>query len=163
MNTLNAHIDHLKNVEKAQAEEINALAQSKKELDEELGFTKNQMAELLNENDELRDKQKDFYEILQGKISKISDELKQEREKRIQAQNLCKVIFLFRESVEHKKQTHEERIFELEGKLRGQKKLNASTILEKPQSKTSYEPAESQLWTQSKRYYVHLRVENPSN
>lgn len=146
MNTLNAHIDHLKNIEKTHVEEINALNQAKKELDEELSFTKNQMSELLNENDELREKQKDFYEILQGKINKISDELKQEREKRIQSQNLCK--------------THEERIFELEGKLRGQKRLNTSATMaaERPhsQSKGAYEPSESQLWTHSKRYYVNF-------
>jgi len=83
----------LRNIERNQAGEIENLRRSKKEIEDEFNYTKAQMSELLSENDELREKQKDFYEILQGKINKISDELKQEREKRIQAQNLCRVVF----------------------------------------------------------------------
>ena len=84
----------MRNIERNQAGEIENLRRSKKEIEDEFNYTKAQMSELLSENDELREKQKDFYEILQGKINKISDELKQEREKRIQAQNLCRVVFL---------------------------------------------------------------------
>jgi len=92
VNTLGAQVDHLRNVERHQASELENLRRARKEIEDELTYTKAQMSELLGENDELREKQKDFYEILQAKINKISDELKYEREKRIQAQNLCKVI-----------------------------------------------------------------------
>ena len=69
---------------------------------------KSQISELLGENEELRNKQKDFYGILQDKIGGISEELKMERERRLQSQNHCKV--------------QEERVLELEARLRGQKK-----------------------------------------
>ena len=82
----------MRNIEKRQSEEIELLEKARREAEEELGITKNQVIQLIEENDQLRDKQKEFYEILQGKIGKISEELKQEREKRLHAQNICQVL-----------------------------------------------------------------------
>lgn len=72
-------------------EELQQLDKVKRDIEEELGITKNQVVQLIEENDHLREKQNEFYEMLQGKIGKISEELKQEREKRIYAQNTCQV------------------------------------------------------------------------
>ena len=89
---MNSQMHHMRSVEKRQSEEIDLLEKARREAEEELGITKNQVIQLIEENDQLRDKQKEFYEILQGKIGKISEELKQEREKRLHAQNICQVL-----------------------------------------------------------------------
>ena len=49
------------------------------------------MFELMNENDSLKEKQKEFYGILNKKINEISDECKFEREKRIIVENKARV------------------------------------------------------------------------
>jgi DNA repair exonuclease SbcCD ATPase subunit len=71
--------------------EIENLTKAKKELTDDVTRDENQILDLINENDALKDKQKDFYSLLQTKIDEMSKELKTEREKRINAESLNKV------------------------------------------------------------------------
>jgi hypothetical protein len=58
---------------------------------DELSKAQNQIIDLINENEALKEKQKDFYNILQNKINEISAELKFEREARIDCETRCRV------------------------------------------------------------------------
>ena len=55
--------------------------------------SQSQVLELMNENDILKEKQKEFYGILNKKLNEISDECKFEREKRIIADNKARVFY----------------------------------------------------------------------
>ena len=87
----NIDIQKLKDSNKRKKGEIENLTNQRKELTEELSKSQNQIMEIINENESLKDKQKDFYNILQGKINEISLELKYEREARIGFETKCRV------------------------------------------------------------------------
>lgn len=89
---LNSDLAKLKEANKRKKIDIETSLKSKKEVSDELSKAQNQILDLINENEHLKDKQKDFYNLLQTKIDEISRELKTERERRINAEATCKVI-----------------------------------------------------------------------
>jgi hypothetical protein len=88
---LTSDISKLKDANKRKKIDIETSIKSKKEVSDELSRAQNQILDLINENELLKDKQKDFYALLQTKIDEISRELKIERERRINAESTCKV------------------------------------------------------------------------
>lgn len=92
---LNADIVKLKESNKRKKIDMETSIKSRKDVSDELAKAQNQILDLINENELLKDKQKDFYALLQTKIDEISRELKGERERRINAEATCRVFSIF--------------------------------------------------------------------
>lgn len=59
---------------------------------DELFKIRSMLSQASSENDELKDKQKEFDVILRRKMEEMTEELRKEREKRIEAEHHCTVF-----------------------------------------------------------------------
>jgi hypothetical protein len=91
---LQADLKKAKESNKSKKSEIENLQNTKKQVADELSRAQTQIIELINENENLKDNQRDFYRILQTKIDEISQELKHERERRLHTESQLRVHFI---------------------------------------------------------------------
>ena len=73
--------------------ELESTQTLKKDYNDELFKIRSLLTQTSNENEELKDKQKEFDMILRRKMEEMTEELRREREKRIEAENDCNVKY----------------------------------------------------------------------